>query len=231
MENSQPSGSLEKYLTPLAFIVGAVIIALALVFGRGDAGNEQPKPAQAVDIKKVQTDASPSVGSATAPVTIAVWYDYQCPFCKRFDLGALKEVYEAYVVTGKVRIVYKDFQFLGPDSTTAGLFARAVWDAYPDKFYTWFSAMMEAQDDEHAGFGDLESIKELTATVDGIDVARVEKLMNENKDAYQAAMDADRAEGQSFGINGTPATIIGTKVYSGAQPFNAIKAAIDAELN
>lgn len=224
---------LEKYITPVAVLLGAAIIAFALIFGRG-GGAPTPNPQAGgevqVDIKNVKADVSPSVGEKDAPVTIAVWFDYQCPFCKRFELDALKQVYTEYVTTGKVRIVYKDFQFLGPDSQTAALFARAVWDAYPDKFYAWNGAMMEAQDDENAGFGDLESIKKVTATVPGIDVARIEKLMTDKKAQYEAAIAADRAEGQSMGVNGTPATIIGTSVYSGAQPYSAIKSAIDAEL-
>lgn len=227
MENTKAS-ALEKYITPIAVVLGAIIIAFAVAFGRG---GEAPTPnTGVVDIDQVKTEVSPSVGEKDAPVVIAVWFDYQCPFCKRFDLDALKQVYDEYVTAGKVRIVYKDFQFLGPDSTTAGLFARAVWDAHPDKFYEWITAVMTAQDEEHGGFGDLESIKTLSATIPGIDVDRVVKLIEENKAEYEAAMAADRTEGQSFGINGTPATMIGTQVLSGAQPYAALKAAIDAEL-
>lgn len=231
MENSTTPSVLEKYITPVAVLLAAIIIAFALAFGRG---GEAPSPNEggsvSVDIKDVKTEVSPSVGEKNAPVVIAMWFDYQCPFCKRFDLDTLKKVHDEYVATGKVRIIYKDFQFLGPDSTTAGLFARALWDVYPDKFYEWFTAMMNAQDEEHGGFGDLASIKTLTAGVAGVDTVRVEKLMNANKAAYEAAMAADRAEGQSMGVNGTPATLIGTKVYSGAQPYAAIQAAIDTEL-
>jgi protein-disulfide isomerase len=230
MEKSTSSPALEKYITPIAVVLGAVIIAFALAFGRG---GEAPTPNDGtapVSIEDVKTEVSPSVGEKNAPVTIAMWFDYQCPFCKRFDLDAMKQVYDEYVVNGKVRIIYKDFQFLGPDSMTAGLYARAVWDAYPDKFYEWFTAMMVAQDQEHAGFGDEATVKALTATIAGIDAERVAKLTVDNKAKYEAAMAADRAEGQSLGVNGTPATLIGTQVLSGAQPYAAVKAAIDAEL-
>ncbi len=231
MENSHQGPVLERYITPLAVLAGAIIIALALAFGRGgEAPQPDNKPAAVVDIKEVKTEVSPFVGEKDAPVTIAVWFDYQCPFCKRFDLDTLTQVYQNYVTTGKVRIIYKDFQFLGPDSMTAGLFARAVWDAHPDKFYPWLSAMMEAQDEEHGGFGDLATITTLTRSIPGIDTDRVLKLMTDKKAEYEAAMAADRAEGQSFGINGTPATIIGTQVLSGAQSYATIQAAIDAEL-
>lgn len=221
----------DKYLTPVAVLLGAIILALAFAFGNpsrpattGDSG------AAVADIKDVKTNASPVVGLPSAPVTIAVWYDYQCPFCKRFDQDALVQTYEEYVKTGKVKIVFKDFQFLGQDSIDAALFSRAMYAAYPDRFYEWYQAVMDAQDEENGGFGDLASVKALAATLPGIDANRVEKLMNDNKDAYQAAIDADRAEGQTFGITGTPGAIIGTTVIAGAQPYSKVKSLIDAEL-
>lgn len=184
-----------------------------------------------VDIKDVKVAGSPFLGDANAPVTIALWVDYQCPFCKKLELDVITQVIEQYVNTGKVKIVFKDFQFLGQDSQVAAEFGRALWEKHPDKFYTWYRAMFEAQDDEgDRGFGDLDSIKELAATIPGIDVAGVEALMNQKKSEYDAAIAADREEGQSLGINGTPAMIIGTSLLSGAQPLSAVTALIDAEL-
>ncbi len=230
MATDTQSPALEKYLTPVAVLLGAIIIALAFAFGSGGKPATDTGEQAAVDIKDVKTDTSPSVGSPTAPVTIAVWFDYQCPFCKRFELETLEQVFTDYVATGKVRIVYKDFQFLSSDSMDAAVFARAVWDAHPDRFHEWFKAVMTAQDEEHGGFGDLASVTELSRTVSGIDVDRVLKLVNDNRATYEAAIAADRAEGQTFGITGTPGAIIGTTVIAGAQPYASVKALIDAEL-
>ncbi len=233
MTTSKDSAFVDKYLTPIAVLLGAIIIAVAFAFGTGGAKptTDSANGGAVVDIKNLKLDSSPIVGSATAPVTMAVWFDYQCPFCKKFDMDTVTQVYTNYVATGKVKIVFKDFQFLGEDSDTAALFARAVWEAYPDKFYPWFQAMMEAQDDEgDQGFGDLASIKIVTAKIAGIDVAKVEKLMNDKKAQYQAAIDTDRTEGGTFGINGTPGTLIGTKVLSGAVPYSQVSALLDAEL-
>lgn len=221
----------EKYMTPIAVLLGAIIIAGAFAFGRPDA-NQEPTPGQpvAVDIKDVKTEGSPYIGNPSAPVTMAIWFDYQCPFCKQFELETVSKLYTEYVETGKLRIVFKDFQFLGPDSETAGLFARAMWEAYPDRFYQWYVAMAEAQDEEHGGFGDLASIKTLTEGLGGIDVARVEALMNDKKAEYLAAMEADRAEGGTFGIQGTPGAIVGTELIAGAYPYETVKPLIDAQL-
>ena len=47
---------------------------------------------------------------------------------------------------------------------------------------------------------------------------------------YQKLIDADKAEGTSLGINGTPGTIVGKQLISGAQPYASFKAAIDSQL-
>ncbi len=238
--NAQGGGFMEKYLTPVAVVLGCVIIAVAIAFGQGGAKNAPPDgQAVAVDIKDVDTDSSPYIGEKNAPVTMAVWYDYQCPFCKQFELTTTADVYENYVKSGKVKIVFKDFQFLdeysknpdrSEDSMSAAVFGRAVWDAHPDRFYDWFRAMAESQDEEFDGFGDFASIEALTRTISGIDTDRVLSLINDKRDEYEAAIAADRAEGQALGINGTPSIVIGTTLLSGAQPYDAVKALIDAEL-
>lgn len=229
--NAQGASSFfEKYGTALAVLVGALIIGGAFAFGQGgDRAAQAPEPV-AVDIKDVKTDTSPYIGSKNAPVTIAIWFDYQCPFCKQLELGAVNDINEAYVKDGKVRIVFKDFQFLGPDSEAAALYSRAVWDAYPDLWYGWYRAMAENQDEEHAGFGNLESITAMTKELGGIDTDRIAKLMTDKGDDYREAIEADRAEGSSFGINGTPSVIVGTTMLSGAQPYASFKTLIDAEL-
>jgi len=228
---------MDRYLTPLAVLLAAVIIALAMIYGQGlGSGNKgaDGKAAVAVDIKDVKTDNSPYIGDKNAPTTVAVFYDYQCPFCKQFEEAVTPKLIDAYVKEGKTKIVFKDFQFLGEDSTTAALFGRALWEAHPDKFHDWFVAMAGAQDDEgDQGFGDLASIQKLSAGIPGIDVAKVTKLMTDKKADYMKAIEADRAEGAALGINGTPSVIAGTKLFSGMSPdafFTGISAQLDAQL-
>ncbi len=230
----------EKYGTALALFVGLVLIAGALMYGKGASmpTDGTGGDVAAVDIKDVKTEGSPMIGDPNAPVTVAVWFDYQCPFCKQFEETTLASVYNDYVKDGKVKIVYKDFQFLGQyskiagrdDSITAALFARAVWDTAPEKFQEWFLAVAAAQDEENAGFGDAASLTTLTRGIAGIDTDRVLSVMETKKAEFTAAIQADQAEGQSLGINGTPAAIIGTTLISGAQPYAKVKPLIDAEL-
>ena len=226
-------------LIPLAIVIAGALIAGAVYFGTSKnsttAGNNQPQQVaqqlagQVADITKVKTAGNPFVGDPNAKVTVAYWFDYQCPFCRRFEEDAISQLMDDYVKAGKVKIVFKDFQFLGPDSQTAGLAERAVWEVAPDKFYTWHKAMYDKQDSENSGWGGKVDILTLTKSL-GIDAVKIEQLMTSKVAEYQKAMDADKAEGGAFGINGTPGTIIGKNVISGAQPYAAVKQLVDLAL-
>lgn len=96
-----------------------------------------------VDIKNVKTEGSPFIGKADAPVVIAQWFDYQCSYCKKFAAETLPAIIEGYVNAGKVKVVFKDFQFLSPMSEMAALYGRAVWELYPEQYLAWHEAMMK----------------------------------------------------------------------------------------
>jgi protein-disulfide isomerase len=135
------------------------------------------------------------------------------------------------VDAGKVKVVFLDFTFLGNDSIAAALYSRSVWKLYPNKYFEWRTAMFDAQDEEgDQGFGDPASIDKLNATIAGIDAAKVAADVKANASAYQAAVDADRAEAQKAGVNATPSFIIGTTLIQGAYPYANFKEAIDATL-
>ena len=203
------------------------------VAGAGAAGEVE------VNIKDVNTKGFPYIGDANAPVTIAFWADYQCPFCKAFEVGheqiptpaALPQILKDYVETGKVKIVFKDVVFLSPrmgtDSLTAVLYGQAVWKLYPEQYFAWRTAMYTAQDDEGSGFGNAASIDTMNATVPGIDAGKVAADVKANTDAYTKVANATTAEAQKLGVSATPSFIIGTQLIAGAYPFAEFKSAID----
>ncbi len=224
----------------MAIIIVGVIIAGAVYFGTSKGGTvagtqvqqptEQPA-AQAVDVSNVKTAGDPFIGNQNAPATMAYWYDYQCPFCGRNEEQVMPQIVKNYVDTGKLKIVFKDFEFLGPDSQTLGQYSHAVWEAAPDKFYAWHKAVYDNQGTENTGWATQAKILSITKSV--LDAATTDQVVNlvKTKGAeYQKIMDADKAEGSALGINGTPGSIIGKRLVEGAQPYAAFQTAIDAAL-
>ncbi len=70
-------------------------------------GQQARAPAKPV-VSSISSKGRPALGKDKAPVTIVTVSDYQCPFCKRFADGTLKELKKKYIDTGKVRYVFKD---------------------------------------------------------------------------------------------------------------------------
>lgn len=239
-------------LVPSAIIIASVIIAGAMYFSALEVRNalstvsvasggssvaagqgSQPQaPSVPVSITDVDINGEPFIGDPNAPVVLAYWLDFQCPFCRRFEEQTMPTLVEKYVNTGKLKIVFKDYQFLGPDSQDAGLVENAVWELYPEQYQAWHNAMYAAQDAENAGFGNLDSILALIRReLPSIDADRIASQVELQRTAYQQEIDADKSEGTQFGVNGTPGFIIGDQLISGAQPTAVFTQVIDAELS
>ena len=223
---------------PVAIVIAGGLMAAAIFFGLQGSSSLAPFTAKvptptatapSINIADVKTENNPFIGSPDAPVVIAEWADYQCPFCKRFDEDAIKQLKREYIDTGKVKLVIKDFAFLGSDSQEAALIARAVWEIDPDKFELWHSAMYGKQDAENSGWGNKVDILTLTKSL-GIDSVKVAQLVTSKGVEYQKLIDADKTEAGTLGINGTPGTIIGTDLLSGAVSYANVKQLIEKAL-
>ncbi|OGG56010.1 hypothetical protein A2680_00550 [Candidatus Kaiserbacteria bacterium RIFCSPHIGHO2_01_FULL_55_37] len=238
-----PTTDRSQLFLPASIIIAGLLVGGGLYFGLsksgGSVGQGDTQPAANVDIKDVKTEGAPFIGKADAKVVLAYWFDYQCPYCKAVDVGGIPQIpiepalpilIKDYVDTGKLKIVFKDYAFLGPDSTTAALYKNAVWKLYPGKFYEWHELMFRTQDEENGGFGDEASIIALIKKIPGMDAAKVKADVAANKAEYQKRIDADRAEGSAFGINGTPGFITGKTLIPGAAEISSFTQAIDPQL-
>ena len=58
----------------------------------------------------------------------------------------------------------------------------------------------------------------------------MEALVKAEGDQFQQELDADKAEGVAFGVQGTPGFIIGTQRIDGAVPYAQIKVAVEAAI-
>jgi len=170
---------------------------------------------------KVPVGNSPILGKKDAPVTVVVFSDFQCPFCKRVE-PTLQKVRETYA--DKVRIVWKHEPLpFHPRAEPAGeltLEARAqkgdkgFWDAH-DKLFD-IQPKLEDADLEKAA-ADL-----------GLNVDKVKAAIKDKK--YKKEIDADMELADDVQASGTPHMFINGRRLVGAQPFEKFQAIIDEEL-
>ena len=167
----------------------------------------------------VETAGRPEKGAgAKAPVTIVMFSDYQCPFCKRGE-DVVDQVMKSY--GDKVRLVFRDYPLpMHPQARPAAEAANCAHDQ--GKFWEYhgklFANQSKLADDDLRGYA-----KDL-----GLDVEKFSKCLTDKP--HKAAIDKDIADGGKVGVNGTPAFFINGRMLSGAQPFEKFKEVIDDEL-
>lgn len=157
---------------------------------------------------------SPAAGNLSGPVTIVEFFDYRCPYCK----AMAKDLLDAIEADGHVRIVFKDFPILGPQSVYAAQAALAA--QLQGKYRDFHLAMMT-----HKGQLDDATVMALAEKV-GLDTARLKTDMEAPAVAEAITHNYDLAE--ALNIRGTPAFVIGDQVIPGAMTVEELKKLIDS---
>ncbi len=88
---------------------------------------QQVGPAK-ITINTFLANGSPVLGNPSAPVTLIEFGDYQCHFCNVFFHSTEGDILKNYVETGKVKIIFKDYNIIGPDSVSASYGAHCAKD-------------------------------------------------------------------------------------------------------
>lgn len=177
-------------------------------------------------MEKIDVKGRIAKGPTNAKVTIIEYSDFQCPFCTRGYETIEKQVLPEY--GDKVRFVYKHFPLgFHPWATPAAVAVECVADQkQEDAYWKLYSYYFENQKEINP-----QNLKDKTKEAlagTKVDMAKFEQCYD--KQETLARVQADMAEGQSVGINGTPGFIINGRLISGAQPFQNFKSVIDDEL-
>ena len=137
-----------------AAILGAVLGAAGLALATGAIGapaSPSPAPRAAPSPGPPAPPPGPPLGRPDAPVTVEIWADYQCPFCRLEDLLFGGAMDREYVTPGIARVVYRDFAFLGQESTDAAIAARCAGAQDPAAQLRFHDALYTFQQGENQG--------------------------------------------------------------------------------
>lgn len=171
----------------------------------------------------------PMLGQENAPVTMVEYSDFQCPYCGQFAREVEPQLVEEYVEDGTLKIVWRDFPYLGQESVNAALAAREAQEQ--GRFWEYHDTLYENQDSVNSGAFSDDNLKSLAEEA-GVDPQKVEESLTASE--HGAAISRDFEKGQSMGITGTPTFVINGQTIVGAQPkeeFERVieKAAAEAE--
>ena len=203
-------------------VVGAVVVAILIIAGvmLAVTNNKDTTGQVASDAPANLTGTySVEVGKSSAPTTITLYEDLQCPICQQFE-SATGNAVQAGIADGKIKVDYHMVAFLDRETTTqyssrALNAAMAVLStAGPDAFLKFHTLAYDNQPGEgSAGLPDSTLIQ--WAVQSGADEAKVTPLIT--SDAYhQWVVNATDQMSQDK-VTGTPTIFINGKEQSDLQ--------------
>jgi len=181
-----------------------------------------PKPTPTPSTVQVSVDDDPAKGSASAPVTIIEFSDFECPFCSRFYSNTLDQIDEEYIKTGKVRFVYRDFPLSGHRNAQKAAEGAECADEQ-GKFWEMHDKIFDNQ-----RAMTVPDLKQYAQEL-GLNTAQFNDCLDSGKMAEE--VQKDYQDGLSYGVTGTPGFFVNGIPLKGAQPFSAFQQIIEQELN
>ncbi len=175
---------------------------------------------------------SPTLGEENAKVTLIEFTDYQCPYCRRYNLQTKPQLIKDYVEAGKLKYVLREFPIerIHPKAFKAAEAALCAGDQ--DRY--WDMSALFFRNQKRLRPEDLVRHAETL----GLDRAGFRDCLDGGK--YTQRVRDDLRDGTAAGVRGTPSFFLGltdpddpskikaTKFLRGAQPYPVFKQAIDA---
>jgi len=211
----------------------SVFVAMNIIDNNPELQFEEKTPNQEnqeIAMSVFTANASPYLGDENAPITLVEFGDYQCLFCNKFFHETEPAILKNYVETGKVKIIFKDFTIIGPDSIAAANAAHCANDQ--GKFWEYHDTLYNNWGGENNDWASSENLLKFAQSIELNEESFV-KCMVEKK--YDQLVTSSNNDARTLGLTGTPGFfIIGpdnqiTKI-PGAQPYESFQRIFDYEL-
>ena len=164
--------------------------------------------------------ADPTRGSADALVTLVLFSDFQCPYCKRVEetLASLEQKYGA-----DLRIVWKDYPLpFHNRAVPAAVLARVAFAKKGAKgFWQAHRALFEGQDDLDDG-----ALKVIAKGL-GLSWPEIQRAMADHR--FKDVLEASDDLAKTLKVSGTPCSFVNGYRVAGAVPAEKFVEVIDAQ--
>ena len=224
--------------------IGAIIASITItlvIFGVNNSSNEielsiEPTPEMdQIGPKKITMDTflsngSPILGDPNAPITLVEFGDYQCHYCNVFFQSIEKDILKNYVDTGKVKIIFKDYNIIGEDSVIASQGAHCANDQ--GLFWEYHDILYSNWTGENNGWASPENLAIFAQQI-GLNMNKWSECMK--KGSHSQIILKSNDDARTLELTGTPAFFIinsegkVSKLF-GAQPFEVFKKIFDSQL-
>ncbi|KUH85479.1 MULTISPECIES: thioredoxin domain-containing protein [unclassified Mycobacterium] len=205
---------------------GATPSSASAVTGPGETAAAGGEGAGLVSVERRLAEDPFALGSPDAPVVMVMFSDYRCPFCAKFSRDTEPKLVERFVDSGTLRIEWRDFPIFGEQSMLAARAGRAA--AEQGKFWEFNRAVYSAAPERSKADLPDEVLVDFAEQAGVADLDKFTAGMRGN--AFDGAINADLAQGNSIGVPSTPAFLINDVPLLGAQPTEEFVRAITEAL-
>lgn len=163
--------------------------------------------------KEIETPFAGAVaGDPKGDVTLVVFFDFACPYCK----AAHEDVRRLLADDKRVRVVFRDFPVLGDASTEAATASLSA--AGQGRYLAFHDRLFDAP-------GRI-SHEKIVATVRAAGLNELRTAKDLSGAAMKAQIKKNLDLGRALGLTGTPSYVVGNRILSGAVGYEALKTAV-----
>ena len=229
---------------PPSLAIGAIIASIAIVvvmFGLNGTINESelaimPTPEMddigpaKITMETFLENGSTVLGNPNAPITLVEFGDYQCHYCHVFFESIEGKIMKKYIETGKVNMIFKDYNIIGQDSVKASQGAHCAKDQ--GMFWEYHDILYSNWTGENNGWASGTNLANYAQNI-GLDMDEWSECMVNQK--HSDIILASNEDAKKLQLTGTPAFFVinsdgqVSKLF-GAQPFEVFERVFDEQL-
>jgi protein-disulfide isomerase len=165
------------------------------------------------------------IGSPMAKVTLVEYGDFHCPSCGAFFTSVEPKIRSNYIDKGLVKLDYRVFPWVGPDSVRAGAAAYCANDE--GMFAPYHDSLYREQGAEHGTVFTPANLKQIAASV-GLNAPQFDSCFDSGK--YAQISQGGIASAENNGIDATPTFFIGGHKVVGAQSYATFETLLNEQL-
>jgi protein-disulfide isomerase len=200
----------------------ALLLLIGVALCDAAAGERIPEFTREDLVAALERGPGPSKGPADAPIVMVDFSDFQCGYCRKFQLETLPRLDRQYMQTGKLRYVFRHLAILGEASVQA---AQASVCAFEQgRFWPYHEMLFNNRGPLAFTVGRLKQYAETLK----LDTKAFNACVDSKK--YARVVETETLLARALGSTGTPSFLIKGQLIMGAHPFEAFQRFLDEQL-
>lgn len=180
------------------------------------------------EMARLNTQLDPAFGPPGAPVTIVLFSDYQCGYCREEALQLRKNIPATF--PKEVRVFYKDFplESIHPWAKLAAIAGRCVFQQRPTAFWEFHDWIYERQAEitpENLRNKVMEFARSREKQIDSLQLQRCL-----DSRATEDEVNRTIAEGKALQVNSTPTLFVNGRRLVGQVHWSQLRQIIEYEI-